>query len=94
MFVGLRITSDYNTLVKQPVANQMKPVSVLTVLWRGSKNTASNQRWTQKPTDNVIQRSSYVPSSTPHGMIIKQKGYEDSAKLYSYTNISLRNVIL
>jgi len=68
MFTGLGITSDYSVLVKQPVANQMKPVSVLTVLWRGSKNTASNQRWTQKLTDNVIQGSSYVPCSTPHRM--------------------------
>jgi len=32
MFIGLGITSDYSVLVKQPVANQMKPVSVLTVL--------------------------------------------------------------
>jgi len=32
MFIGLCITDDYNILVKQPVANQMKPVSVLTVL--------------------------------------------------------------
>jgi len=32
MFIGLCMAVDYNILVKQPVANQMKPVSVLTVL--------------------------------------------------------------